>query len=96
MCAGLIEVLSQHFPGETEKNKKNLIHVAWCSGQDESRAPSPQIKRVVPRANLPIVTVRQEAGSGQEVVSCFTNAKKTLRSVKILTSRPLCVSVPLT
>jgi hypothetical protein len=40
-----MEVLSQHFPGETEEYTKNLIHVGWCSEQDRRRAFSRKISR---------------------------------------------------
>jgi hypothetical protein len=49
---GLIEVLLQHFPGETYENKKNLIHVAWCFDQDSSRTPPRKIRKLITRTDL--------------------------------------------
>jgi hypothetical protein len=50
---GLMEVLSQHFPGETEDYTKNLIHDGWCSGPDQRGGLSRKISRhVIARTNL--------------------------------------------
>jgi hypothetical protein len=45
---GLIKVQSQHLPGGTEKNQKNLSQDSQCPGQNSKYAPPKHKSRVLP------------------------------------------------